>query len=87
MLEKLSNKVRFVQMILSEELVESNCKKADIVRELKFRLFPEAALGTHFDRLPPRVLEMAIRSLTEDKVRTPCSLVHMVAHSCLSTFR
>ena len=75
MLEKLSNQARFVEMIVSEELVESNCKKADIVQELKFGLFPELASGTHLDYL----LGMAIWSLTKDKVCTPCSPVHMFA--------
>jgi DNA topoisomerase II len=37
--EKLSNQVRFVQMIVKKELVVSNRKKADIVAELRKKDF------------------------------------------------
>ncbi|RSH87226.1 DNA topoisomerase 2 [Saitozyma podzolica] len=42
--EKLSNQARFVQMVITRELVVSNKKKVDIVaelRDLKFRPFPK----------------------------------------------
>jgi DNA topoisomerase-2 len=44
--EKLSNQARFVQMIVSKQLVVSNRKNADIVDELRqknFRPFPKVA--------------------------------------------
>jgi DNA topoisomerase-2 len=43
--EKLSNQARFVQMIISKELVVSNKKKANLVielRNLRFRPFPKS---------------------------------------------
>ena len=45
-LDKLTNQVRFIQMIIKKELVISGRKKQDIVRDLKakgFRTFEKAA--------------------------------------------
>lgn len=47
--EKLTNQARFVQMIVSKELVVSNRKKSDIVVDLrkhKFRPFPKTSAKT-----------------------------------------
>ena len=45
-LDKLTNQIRFVQMIIKKELVVSGRKKLDIIRDLKskgFRSFPKVA--------------------------------------------
>jgi len=45
-LDKLTNQVRFVQMIIKKELVVSGRKKLDIIRDLKskgFKSFPKVA--------------------------------------------
>lgn len=45
-LEKLTNQVKFVQMIIKKELNVSGRKKAEIIRDLKskgFKAFPKVA--------------------------------------------
>ena len=45
-LDKLTNQVKFVQMIIKKELVVSGRKKLDIIRDLKikgFKAFPKVA--------------------------------------------
>jgi DNA topoisomerase-2 len=100
--EKLSNQVHFMKMIVGKELVVSNRKKADIVKDLrqkKFRPFlkmtkakatgetedgedganDEADEATtdgvtaDYDYL----LEMAIWSLTKEKVRCVHALIRI----------
>jgi DNA topoisomerase-2 len=81
--EKLSNQARFVQMVITRELVVSNKKKVDIVaelRDLKFRPFPkgkksdveaEPSMEEDDEGLASDydyLLGMAIWSLTAEKV-------------------
>lgn len=95
--EKLSNQARFIQMIVSKELVVSNRKKADIVQELRkleFRPFAKIVKARAAGETAPTVeeeeieaaereeaetgattdydylLQMAISSLTKEKVRS-----------------
>lgn len=58
--DRVSNQARFVQMIISKELVVSNKKKADIeseLRSLKFKPFPKSKQAKEAGETEPTLEE------------------------------
>ena len=61
-LEKLTNQVRFVQMIIKKELVVSGRKKMEVIRDLKTKGFAA------FEKVPkPNVQEETEEALEEEE--------------------
>lgn len=71
--EKLSNQARFIQMIVSKELVISNRKKADVVQELRkheFRPFPKITKAKAAGETAPTVEEEEIEAAEREEEET-----------------